>query len=201
MITKKGLSSSFMINKKSVQSLNTSFQQAKRQPIEPHKASQSIFANNPNNQDNSNASDLNQLNTLKSRCQSAYEDYFQRSNILHGNNESFLIVKVSFKMKKNGILWTFGQLADFQLKKPEHLKNQRLLEELRGTTKKVRVMIPPENFNAYNQSRVSAASNRSSTSGTDRQSTSSSSSNGISSFQIDGLIIVESPIMLQYDLQ
>ncbi len=44
-------------------------------------------------------------------------------------------MKVSFKVKKLGIWWVFGDVADFKINKP--------INELRGTAKKVRMMIPP----------------------------------------------------------
>ena len=42
-----------------------------------------------------------------------------------------------------------GELADYHLRKEEHIKNKNLLEALKGSCKKVRIMMPPENFNAY----------------------------------------------------
>ena len=51
-------------------------------------------------------------------------------------------------MKKQGVWWTFGEIAHYDLKTKRHLVNKPLLESLKGTTKKVRIMIPPENFSA-----------------------------------------------------
>ena len=58
------------------------------------------------------------------------------------------MVRVCFKVKKQGVWWTFGEIAHYDLKTKRHLVNKPLLESLKGTTKKVRIMIPPENFSA-----------------------------------------------------
>ena len=63
--------------------------------------------------------------------------------------EEYLVVRLITKVKKNGIVWQIGELADYQLIKEEHVKNKALLEALKSSCKKVRIMLPPENFNAY----------------------------------------------------
>jgi hypothetical protein len=63
--------------------------------------------------------------------------------------EEYLVVRLITKVKKNGIVWQIGELADYQLIKEEHIKNKALLEALKGSCKKVRIMLPPDNFNAY----------------------------------------------------
>ena len=89
-------------------------------------------------------------------------------------------MKVKFRVKKNGVWWTIGEIADYQLKTPEHLANKRLLEDLKGSSKKVRLIMPPENFNAFQKTNNNAnvggrGSNIINTSFDNRSSTSSSS--------------------------
>jgi len=129
----------------------------------------------------------------------AYEEYFKK---LQEGPEEYIVVKVCSKMRKQGIQWTIGEIADFQLRNPLHIENKKLLGILKASSRKVRIMMPPENFNAFgnrtgqlmNFSRFSISS----TSSNERFSTSSSSLSP--AFHINGLLILSSPTFLFHDL-
>lgn len=47
-----------------------------------------------------------------------------------------MIVKVSFKVKKLGVWWVIGEIADYRL--------ERVIDGVKGAVKKVRIMLPPQ---------------------------------------------------------
>ena len=101
-----------------------------------------------------------------------------------------MVVKISFKIRKNGVWWIYGELADFHIKQSEASRN--VLEQLKGSAKKVRVMLPLEYYNSYQP-----ISSRYSGMHESRSSTSSSTvPTTASSFLIDGLIRVDTPTLL-----
>ena len=139
-------------------------------------------------------------NSLKYKCQVAYDNYVKEDLRIKAPEE-FLVVRIITKVKKNGIQWTIGELADYQLKKEEHVKNKNLLEALKGSCKKVRIMMPPENFNAYSNksslqhlNRYSSSSSGSSSAAADRIST------GQTVFQMNSIVMIDSPVILFHDL-
>ena len=135
---------------------------------------------------------------MKNKCQVAFEEYFKKDP---DSSEEFLVVRICSKMRKHGISWTIAEIADYHLRSPLHIENKNLLEILKGSSRKVRVMMPPENFNAFgnklgnllNFSRFSSSS----TSSNDRASNSSSVA---PAFHINGLVTLYSPTFLLHDL-
>jgi hypothetical protein len=93
--------------------------------------------------------------TLKYRCQKAYESYFTPTTTDSACQE-YAIIKVSLKVKKLGVWWVFGDIADFKLTQQLHTDNARLMEAIKGTAKRVRLMIPPEGYSAYNKPKTSS---------------------------------------------
>jgi hypothetical protein len=123
-------------------------------------------------------------NSLKYRCQVAYEDYFKLGT--HQEREEYIVMKVCFRVKKQGVNWTYGEIADYQLKSPKHTENMNLIEALKSSSRKVRLMMPPENFNVFgNKLSQYARFSNSSSGSNDRNSTASGNSNN---FTINGLI-------------
>ena len=61
-----------------------------------------------------------------------------------------MIVKVSFKVRKLGIWWIFGEIADYKLNK--------VLDGVKGAVKKVRIMLPPQtdSFTVLNRAKPSS---------------------------------------------
>jgi hypothetical protein len=51
----------------------------------------------------------------------AYDEYMRGSNSPLG--DEYIVVRICYKIKKHGIVWTVGELADYQLKSDVHLKN------------------------------------------------------------------------------
>ena len=103
-----------------------------------------------------------------------------------------MIVKVTDKLKKNGVTCVLGELADFQFKQEEGKQAMELLKN--STGKKVRVILPVENFSVYGKStRSSTSSDRQSTSGFSVQPTVASS------IQVNHLMRIDDPSFLLTD--
>ena len=134
-------------------------------------------------------------NSLKYKCQNAYDEFMKDQK----PSDEYLVVRLITKVKKNGIQWSIGELADYQLNKKIHVKNYKLLEALKGTCKKVRIMMPPENFNAFgtkNFQQFSRYSGSSGASSADRQSTLMNQT----AFSMNSIVIVDSPTLMFHEL-
>lgn len=139
-------------------------------------------------------------NSLKYKCQVAYDDYVKEDK--KGKEpEEFLIVRIITKVKKNGIQWTIGELADYQLRKEEHVKNKNLLEALKGSCKKVRIMMPPENFNVYSNKSSLQHLNRYSSSSSGSSSAADRISTGQTVYQMNSIVMIDTPVILFHDLK
>jgi hypothetical protein len=120
----------------------------------------------------------------------AYDDYVKEDK--RGKApEEYLVVRIITKVKKNGIQWTIGELADYQLKKEEHIKNKNLLEALKGSCKKVRIMMPPENFNAYSNKSSLQHLNRYSSSSSGSSSAADRMSTAQTTFQMNSIVMID----------
>lgn len=92
-----------------------------------------------------------------------------------------MVIKVAFKVKRHGMQWTIGNLADFKV-------NDKVVSEgLKKCAKPIRVLMPVQGFDVFNNS------NRIRTNVSDRNSSSSSCSN---THGIDGYLLVENPIFI-----
>ena len=58
--------------------------------------------------------------------------------------KEYLVLKVSFKIRKFGINWIFGDMADFKS------SDLTFADLLKRNTKKVRVMLPPIQVSFHN---------------------------------------------------
>ena len=103
------------------------------------------------------------LISRKVRCQQAYDSYFKSEKPV----EEYIIMKLSQRIRKHGINWAIGDLADFRLKNPD------IAEKMQKLTQKIRVMIPLNEFNVHNNSNARGRQNLIS----DRGSGSSTASN------------------------
>ena len=95
-----------------------------------------------------------------------------------------MVVRVCYKLRKHGIWWVFGEIGHYNIARPE----PALAESLRGTAKKVRVMLPPESFTAIPPRTLFSSSTRSST----------STASSASIFTPNSLVVIESPTFISH---
>ncbi|CDW86403.1 UNKNOWN [Stylonychia lemnae] len=142
------------------------------------KGGNSIFINN-----NSQLSEFT-LNSRKYKCQQAYQEFFQQQQ----TSSEYLIIKIKFKTRKHGISWLIGAISDFKI------KDVSISSTLSKSSKLVRVMLPVTEFNAFDNSNKIRTLNK------DRHSSISSCSLNNNSFVLDGLVIIENPKVLSFQL-
>eukprot|EP00347_Sterkiella_histriomuscorum_P024421 403331174 len=155
------------------------------------------FSTNTNRNNMQNAQNLQ--NKLKSEFASDQfnqeSSNFLTSSIFGNNNSSSQmfsgdgssnLISRKVRCQKHGINWAVGDLADFRLKNPD------IAEKMQKLTKKIRVMLPLNEFNVHNNSNMRGRQNLIS----DRGSGSSTASNVNQQFIIDGLIVIENPIII-----
>ena len=108
--------------------------------------------------------------SLRSHCQRAFDHHFRQCD---GDS---LILRVAFKARRQGMNWVYGDIANFNLRDPV------IAEALRGTAKRVRLLLPPENFTAFPSRFPNIRSSSS------------------SSYPVNSLLTVEFPIVLSVSL-
>ena len=124
----------------------------------------------------------------KSRCQQAFDDYFNKNRDL----ESYIILKITAIARKHGMRWFIGDLAEFKMKSVVET------DLLHRNMRKIRVICPLLGFDVMNNSskafRVSGSSNQS-------VSSASNQSSSAPNFQKDEIILLENPNLIgaKYD--
>jgi len=178
---KQGLSSSFMVNKRGAAKKAPMPAPQPRLPLESFvKSEGSIFE--PLQATEDSAADTFESNTLRSRCQRAYDQYFRKTEA----GADSMVVRVCFKLRKHGVWWVFGEIGHYNIARPD----PALAEALRGTAKKVRVMLPPETFTAVPPRTLFSSSTRSST----------STASSASIFTPNSLVVIESPTFVSLSI-